>query len=159
MWSPLASPRRSNAVTLGGHGVRQGCAVTCAWRRRRERTYLPHQRVRSPRGCALLGWQASCLDAFPENLLWPIRDDRPSWFPDAHGASDMSSIDATPTPPAVSTDAIAMPPATGLGRSPDRLTQSERTLNASGDETDSHIEYPTEQTGMSLGDDQPTGQP
>lgn len=75
---------------------------------------------------------------------------------DTHGASGISSLDATPTPP---TDAIAMPPATGLGRSPDRLAQSERTLNASGDETDTYIEYPTEQTGMNLGADQPTEQP
>lgn len=67
-----------------------------------------------------------------------------------HGASGLT------TP---STDAIAMPPATGLGRSPDRLAQSERTLNASGDETDTFIEYPTEQTGMNLGADQPTEHP
>jgi ferritin-like metal-binding protein YciE len=54
---------------------------------------------------------------------------------------------------------IAMPPATGMGRNPDRLSQSERTLNASGDETDTSINYPSEQAGMDLGPDHPLDQP
>jgi ferritin-like metal-binding protein YciE len=73
-----------------------------------------------------------------------------------HAGSGAVTADGMPTS---SPDTIAMPPATGMGRSPDRLAQSERTLNASGDETDTHIEYPTEQTGMNLGADQPTEQP
>lgn len=54
---------------------------------------------------------------------------------------------------------IAMPPATGMGRNPDRLSQSERTLNASGDETDTSINYPSEQASMDLGPDHPLDQP
>jgi ferritin-like metal-binding protein YciE len=77
----------------------------------------------------------------------------------AHAESGSGSADGMPASSTASPDAIAMPPATGMGRSPDRLAQSERTLNASGDETDTYIEYPTEQTRMSLGDDQPTEQP
>lgn len=61
--------------------------------------------------------------------------------------------------PGTLSSSIPMPPATGLGRSPDRLTQSERTLNASGDETDTHIEYPTEQTGLGHSLEDPTTQP
>lgn len=43
--------------------------------------------------------------------------------------------------------AMPMPPATGMGRQPDRLTQSESTLGRSGAETDSSLNYPSERTG------------
>lgn len=54
---------------------------------------------------------------------------------------------------------IAMPPATGMGRNPDRALQSEASLGASGAETDSNITYPSEQAGMDIGPDHPLDQP
>lgn len=72
------------------------------------------------------------------------------------GATTAGTADGIP---GTLSSSIPMPPATGLGRSPDRLTQSERTLNASGDETDTHIEYPTEQTGLGHSLEDPTAQP
>lgn len=58
--------------------------------------------------------------------------------------SGLSGMSATDNMPA---GAMPMPPATGMGRQPDRLAQSEATLNSSGAETNSGLNYPTERTG------------
>ena len=52
------------------------------------------------------------------------------------GLSGMSSTDS------LASGAMPMPPATGMGRQPDRLRQSESSLDRSGAETDSSLNYP-----------------
>jgi hypothetical protein len=56
------------------------------------------------------------------------------------GASGMGGM-------ASSADALPMPPATGLGRNPDRRRQSESSLNSSGSEATRDVTYPPEQGG------------
>ena len=96
---------------------------------------------------------ASVAPTVQSAVMQSMRQTRDSGGATSAGAGRANGIPGTLNSP------IAMPPATGMGRNPDRLSQSERTLNASGDETDTSINYPSEQTGMDLGPDHPLDQP